>query len=55
MSPEAQIFKCLVIREWHYLIDIRRYGLVGRSMSLLVGLGFHMLKPGPVSLSPVAY
>lgn len=31
------MFECLVIRKWHYLGRIRKWALVGRSVSLKVG------------------
>ena len=33
--PEASLFECLVIREWHCLRRIRKYGLVGIGRALL--------------------
>ena len=39
----------MVIREWHYLRGIRRYGLVGGSVSLGVGFGVSKAQVGTLS------
>ena len=39
INRQAQIFDCFITRDWHYLREIRRCGLIGWSVSLGVGFG----------------
>lgn len=39
MALQAHLFKCLVMREWYYLVS-RKPGLIGGSVSL--GMGFEV-------------
>lgn len=45
------MLECLVIRVWHYLRRIRRYNLVGGTVSLGVGFGVLKAQSRP-NLSP---
>lgn len=39
MAPQVHIIECVVIRVWQFLREVKKWDLVGGSMSLAPGFG----------------